>query len=108
MRLFFLLAFAKGVPSNERPKRVTAKRKNSRQVITIFSLVGAVLLHFCLAAAPMFTTPIMGFARPRRNIILTTQLIIIRTILGMVTTAARTTTASESRVNPPPRSRQPK
>ena len=50
MRLFFLLAFAKGVPSNQRPKRVTAKRKNSRHVITIFSLVGvafALLLGGC-------------------------------------------------------------
>jgi hypothetical protein len=37
-----LLAFAKGVPSNERPKRVTAKRKKNRHIVTIFSLVGVV------------------------------------------------------------------
>src|SRR4029453_11356076 len=48
----------------------------------------------------MFSTPIMGFARPRRAIILTTRRIIIRTIHGTVTTAARTTTASKPRVSP--------
>jgi len=40
--------FAKGVSSNERPKRVIAKRKKSRQVITIFSLVGAVAFALLL------------------------------------------------------------
>jgi hypothetical protein len=44
MRLIFLLAFAKGVPSNEPPKRVTAKRKQSRNIITIFSLTSVL---FC-------------------------------------------------------------
>jgi len=37
-----LLAFAKGVPSNKRPQRVTAERQKSRFVITIVSLVAAV------------------------------------------------------------------
>jgi hypothetical protein len=37
-----LLAFAKTVPSNERPKRVTAKRKNQRRVTTIFLVIVAV------------------------------------------------------------------
>ena len=55
----------------------------------------------------MLTTPIMGFTRPRRAIILTTRRIIIRTILGTVTTAARITTATKPRINPPPR-HQPK
>ena len=45
---YFLLAFAIGVSSNKRPKRVTAKRKKSEHVITIFSLVGAVGLAVLL------------------------------------------------------------
>ena len=48
MRFYFLLAFAKGVSSNERPKRVTAKRKKCRDVVTIFSLVGAVAFALLL------------------------------------------------------------
>jgi hypothetical protein len=44
----FLLAFAIAVPSNERSKRVTAKRKKSRHVLTIFSLVGAVAFTLLL------------------------------------------------------------
>ena len=46
--LNFLLAFAKGLPSNERPKRVTAKRKQSRHVLTIFSVVVAVAFALLL------------------------------------------------------------
>jgi hypothetical protein len=56
----------------------------------------------------MLITPLMGFTPPRRNIILTTRRIIIRTFHGTVTTAARITTASKPRVNPPPHRRCPK
>ena len=43
-----MLAFAKGVPSNERPKRVTAERKKSQYSITIVSLVAAVVFAILL------------------------------------------------------------
>jgi len=45
----FFLAFAKDLPSNERPKRVIAILKKSRQVITTFSLVGAVAFALLLS-----------------------------------------------------------
>ena len=48
MRLIFWLAFEKGVPSNKRPKRVTAKRKTSQHIVTIFSLVVVVAFAFLL------------------------------------------------------------
>jgi len=57
---FIFSCLCKGLQSNERPKRVTAKRKNSRHVATIFSLVVAVAFALLLAAAPILTTPIMG------------------------------------------------
>jgi hypothetical protein len=41
-----LLAFGEGVSSNEDPRRVTAKRKKSRYVVTIFSLIGLVAFAF--------------------------------------------------------------
>jgi hypothetical protein len=45
---YFLLAFAIGLPSNERPKRVATERKKCRHVITIFSLIGAVAFELLL------------------------------------------------------------
>ena len=48
MRFIFLLAFATGLSSNERPKRVTAKQKNNRHIAKILSLVGAATFAFLL------------------------------------------------------------
>ena len=44
-----MLAFGEAVSSNEHPKRVTAKRKKSRYIVTIFSLIGVVAFAFLLS-----------------------------------------------------------
>jgi hypothetical protein len=46
----FLLAFNKGVSSNEHPKRVIAKRKESWYAVKIASLVGVAAFALLLGA----------------------------------------------------------
>ena len=96
MRLIFSLRLQKASRQMSAPN-VIAKRKKTRHVVTIFSLVVAVAFALLLGGCADAYYANNGIHSPRRAIILTTGRIIIRTIHGTVTTAARITTASKPR-----------